>query len=389
MAKIEDGGELHAAMTAWRRHLHAHPETAFEEHATAAFVAERLASFGGIVVDRGIAGTGVVGTLTTGDGPAIGLRADMDALGFEEANTFAHRSTRPGKMHACGHDGHTAMLLGAARYLAETRAFRGTVRFIFQPAEENEAGGRAMVEDGLFARFPVDAVFGLHNWPGLPVGKMALAPGPMMASCDLFEITLSGRGCHAAMPHLGTDTVLASAAMTVALHGLVGRRLDPQDAAILSVTQAHAGDTWNVLPERALLRGTVRAFREGVQDTLEAAIRETAAAVSVAHRCTAEVRYDRRYPATINHAEATRRAAQAAALALGDEAIERAPRPSMGSEDFAFMLQERPGCYVWLGNGPTDGGRVLHNPRYDFNDAILPIGARWWVTLAENELPKT
>ena len=389
MAKIEDGGELHAAMTAWRRHLHAHPETAFEEHATAAFVAERLASFGGIVVDRGIAGTGVVGTLTTGDGPAIGLRADMDALGFEEANTFAHRSTRPGKMHACGHDGHTAMLLGAARYLAETRAFRGTVRFIFQPAEENEAGGRAMVEDGLFARFPVDAVFGLHNWPGLPVGKMALAPGPMMASCDLFEITLSGRGCHAAMPHLGTDTVLASAAMTVALHGLVGRRLDPQDAAILSVTQAHAGDTWNVLPERALLRGTVRAFREGVQDTLEAAIRETAAAVSVAHRCTAEVRYDRRYPATINHAEATRRAAQAAALALGDEAIERAPRPSMGSEDFAFMLQERPGCYVWLGNGPTDGGRVLHNPRYDFNDAILPIGARWWVTLVENELPKT
>lgn len=388
MATIEDGGDLHAAMTAWRRHLHAHPETAFEEHATAAFVAERLESFGGIEVARGIAGTGVVGTLTAGDGPAIGLRADMDALGFEEANTFAHRSTRPGKMHACGHDGHTAMLLGAARHLAATRAFRGTVRFIFQPAEENEAGGQAMVEDGLFERFPVDAVFGLHNWPGLPVGRMAVAPGPMMASCDLFEITLGGRGCHAAMPHLGTDAVLASAALTVALHGLVARRLDPHDAAVLSVTQAHAGDTWNVLPERALLRGTVRAFRESVQDILEAAIRDTAAAVAAAHRCTAEVRYDRRYPATINHADATRRAASAAALAFGEEAVEHHPRPSMGSEDFAFMLQQRPGCYVWLGNGATDGGRVLHNPHYDFNDAILPLGARWWVALVENELPK-
>ena len=388
MAKIEDGGELHAAMTAWRRHLHAHPETAFEEHATAAFVAERLESFGGIEVARGIAGTGVVGTLSAGDGPAIGLRADLDALGFAEANTFAHRSTRPGKMHACGHDGHTAMLLGAARHLAATRAFRGTVRFIFQPAEENEAGGQAMVEAGLFERFPVDAVYGLHNWPGLPVGRMALAPGPMMASCDLFEITLAGRGCHAAMPHLGTDTVLASAALTLALHGLVGRRIDPQDAAVVSVTQAHAGDTWNVLPERALLRGTVRAFRESVQDALEAAIRETAAGVSAAHGCTAEVRYDRRYPATINHPDATRRAARAAALAFGDEAVEHHLRPSMGSEDFAFMLQQRPGCYVWLGNGPTDGGRVLHNPHYDFNDAILPLGARWWVTLVESELPK-
>lgn len=387
MATIEDGDELHAAMTAWRRHLHAHPETAFEEHATAAFIAERLESFGGIEVTRGIAGTGVVGTLTEGDGPAIGLRADMDALGFAEANTFAHRSTRPGKMHACGHDGHTAMLLGAARHLATTRAFRGTVRFIFQPAEENEAGGQAMVEDRLFERFSVDAVFGLHNWPGLPVGRMAVAPGPMMAACDLFEITLAGRGCHAAMPHLGTDTVLASAALTLALHGLVGRRIDPQDAAVLSVTEAHAGETWNVLPERALLRGTVRAFRASVQDILEAAIRETAAAVSAAHGCTAEVHYDRRYPATINHPEAARRAARAAALAFGEEAVEHHPRPSMGSEDFAFMLLQRPGCYVWLGNGATDGGRVLHNPHYDFNDAILPLGALWWVTLVENELP--
>ncbi len=389
MAKIEDGGELHAAMTAWRRHLHAHPETAFEEHATAAFVADRLESFGGITVERGIAGTGVVGTLVNGIGPSIGLRADMDALAFEEANEFAHRSTHPGKMHACGHDGHTAMLLGAARHLAETRAFRGTVRFIFQPAEENEAGGLAMMEDGLFCRFPVDSVYGLHNWPGLPVGRMAVAPGPMMASCDLFEISITGRGCHAAMPHLGNDTVLAAANTTLALHALVGRVVDAQDAAVVSVTQSHAGDTWNVLPARAVLRGTVRAFREVVQDTLEAAIRETARGVAAAHRCSAEVRYDRRYPATVNDREASARAARAAALALGEEAIVHAPRPSMGSEDFAFMLRERPGCYVWLGNGPIDGGCVLHNPLYDFNDDILAIGARWWVTLVECELPVT
>jgi amidohydrolase len=388
MAKIEAGSELHRAMTAWRRHLHAHPETAFEEHDTAAFVAERLAELEGVTVETGIAGTGVVGTLVTGPGPSIGLRADMDALGFQEANDFAYRSTRPGKMHACGHDGHTAMLLGAARYLAESRCFRGTVRFIFQPAEENEAGGRVMVEDGLFSRFPVDTVYGLHNWPGLPVGRMALAAGPMMASCDLFEIELTGRGCHAAMPHLGSDTVLAAAAVTIALHGLVGRMIDAQDAAVLSVTQAHAGETWNVLPERAVLRGTVRAFRESVQSTLEAAITETARSIAAAHRCSAEMRYERRYPATVNDPDATRRAARAAALAIGDASVEHAPRPSMGSEDFAFMLRERPGCYVWLGNGPIDGGRVLHNPHYDFNDAILPIGALWWATLVESELPK-
>jgi hippurate hydrolase len=389
MAKIEKDGDLHAAMTAWRRHLHAHPETAFEEHATAEFVAERLEGFGGITVERGIAGTGVVGTLVNGDGPSIGLRADMDALGFEEANEFAHRSARPGKMHACGHDGHTAMLLGAARHLAETRMFRGTVRFIFQPAEENEAGGLAMVKDGLFSRFPVDAVYGLHNWPGLPVGRMAIAPGPMMASCDLFEIAIAGRGCHAAMPHLGDDTVLAAASMTLALHALLGRVVDAQDSAVLSITQLQAGDTWNVLPSRAVLRGTVRAFRESVQDTLEAAIGETARTTAAAHRCSADVRYDRRYPATVNDPDAAARAARAAALVFGEEAILHTPRPSMGSEDFAFMLRERPGCYVWLGNGSTDGGRVLHNPRYDFNDEILPLGARWWVTLVECELPVT
>lgn len=386
MATIEAGSDLHTEMTTWRRHLHAHPETAFEEHDTAAFVAAKLAEFG-LHVHRGLARTGVVGTLECGEGPAIGLRADMDALGFQEGNDFAHRSTRPGKMHACGHDGHTAMLLGAARYLSRKRGVRGTVHFIFQPAEENEAGGREMVEDGLFDRFPVSAVYGLHNWPGLEAGRIALRSGTMMAACDLFEITLTGRGCHAAMPHLGSDTVLAASALVTALHTLVGRVVDPQQAAVVSVTQVHAGDTWNVIPERAVLRGTVRTFQGSVQNALETGIRRIAEAMAQAHRCSAEVRYEQRYPATVNDPDAIVRAARAAVTVVGEAGVVRDPAPSMGSEDFAFMLQARPGCYVWLGNGPTEGGRVLHNPRYDFNDEILPIGASWWATLAEQELP--
>jgi amidohydrolase len=385
MAIIERIAALQAEMTAWRRHLHAHPETAFEEHDTAAFIAERLASFG-VTVYRGLAGTGVIGTLTTGEGPAIGLRADMDALGFDEANDFAHRSTRRGKMHACGHDGHTAMLLGAARYLAETRRFCGSVHFIFQPAEENEAGGRMMVEQGLFEKFPVEAVYGMHNCPGLAVGRIALMAGPMMAACDQFEITVFGRGCHAAMPHLGSDAVLAAGAIITSLHTLVGRIVDPQRAGVVSVTQVHAGETWNVIPERAMLRGTVRTFEASVQDTLETAVRAATEATAAAHRCTAELRYERLYPATVNDPQATERAARAAALVVGDDGVQRDLLPSMGSEDFAFMLRARPGCYVWLGNGPMEGGMVLHSPHYDFNDVILPIGASYWATLVEREL---
>ena len=385
MEPIDPISALHADMTAWRRHLHAHPETAFEEHDTAAFVAERLTAFG-LTVHRGLARTGVVGTLSTGEGPSVGLRADMDALPFAEANTFVHRSTRPDKMHACGHDGHTAMLLGAARHLAETRRFSGTVHFIFQPAEENEAGGKAMVEDGLFERFPVDAVFGLHNWPGLAVGQIAVREGPMMAACDLFEIEVTGRGCHAAMPHLGTDAILAAAAIVTGLHTLVARLVDPQDAAVVSITQMHGGQAWNAIPEQVILRGTVRTFSRRVQDALEAALGRTAEAIAAAHRCSARITYDRRYPATVNEAAATERAARAAALAVGEDHVVRDPTPSMGSEDFAFMLHARPGCYVWLGNGPSDGGRVLHNPRYDFNDAALPVGTRYWVKLVESEL---
>ena len=385
MTAIDQLAGLHAEMTSWRRHLHANPETAFEEHDTAAFVAERLRSFG-LAVDRGLAGTGVVGTLSVGHGLAIALRADMDALPIQEENEFAHRSTRLGKMHACGHDGHTAMLLGAARYLAATRRFGGTVHFVFQPAEENEAGGRLMVEQGLFEKFPVSAVYGLHNWPGLPAGRIALRSGPMMAACDLFEVVVSGRGCHAAMPHLGNDVVLAASSIVAALHSLVGRMLNPFEAAVMSITQVHAGDTWNVLPRDAMLRGTVRSFKPAVQDALETAIRHTAEAVALGHRCRADVRYEQRYPATVNDPEATGRARRAAALVVGEAGLETDPTPSMGSEDFAFMLRERPGCYVWLGNGPMEGGCVLHNARYDFNDAILPIGAAYWATLVETQL---
>jgi|APFre7841882724_1041349.scaffolds.fasta_scaffold00913_2 amidohydrolase len=379
---------LHADMTAWRHDLHAHPETAFEEVRTSAFVAERLAAFG-LEVTRGIGRTGVVGTLRAGSAArTVGLRADMDALHVPEENDFAHRSRHAGKMHACGHDGHTAMLLGAARYLAATRAFDGTVHFIFQPAEENEGGGRAMVEDGLFERFPCDAVYGLHNWPGLPVGQFAVMPGPMMASFDVFEIALAGRGTHAAMPHLGVDPVVAGSALVQALQTIPSRTVSPVDAAVVSVTQFHAGDTWNVIPAEAVLRGTTRAFRPEVQDEIEAGVRRVAAGIDAAYGTTSSVRYERRYPPTVNTAPEAMLAAQAMRSLVGDANVHTALPPTMGAEDFAFMLQARPGAYAWIGNGPGEGGCVLHNPRYDFNDDILPLGAAYWVALAEQELPR-
>lgn len=385
MPIIERIAEQHQQMTAWRRHLHAYPELAFEERLTAAFVAERLAEFG-IAVHRGLAGTGVVGTLATGDGPAIALRADLDGLPICEANDFAHRSTHAGTMHACGHDGHTAMLLGAARYLAETRRFRGTVHFIFQPAEENEGGARKMIEEGLFERFPVRSVYGMHNLPGRPVGRMAMRPGPMMAAFDIFEITVTGKGAHAAMPHLGRDPVVAASAIVTALQTVTSRAIDPLDAAVVSVTQFHAGDTWNVIPERAVLRGTTRALRTDVQDSVEAAVHRIAEGIAATHGVGARVHYERRYPPTINDPAETDRAAAAAVAVAGEGNVDRDPSPSMGSEDFAFMLREKPGCYVWIGNGADAGGCTLHNPRYDFNDEILPLGASYWATLVESVL---
>ncbi|HVO13785.1 MAG TPA: M20 aminoacylase family protein [Alphaproteobacteria bacterium] len=382
--------EFHDDMTAWRHDIHAHPETAFEERRTGAFVARKLREFGLDAVDEGLAGTGVVGTLK-GRRPgsrAIGLRADMDALPIKEQNDFGHRSAHEGKMHACGHDGHTTMLLGAARYLAETRNFAGTVYFIFQPAEENEGGGRVMVEEGLFEKFPVEAVYGMHNMPGLAVGNFAVKPGPMMAAFDIFEITVSGRGAHAAMPHQGIDPVVIAAEIVGALQTIASRTTDPLEAAVVSVTQIHGGDAWNVIPERVVLRGTARAFKPEVQAAIEAGIRRLAGGIAEAHGASASVHYERRYPPTINSVAEAEQAARVAAEVAGDARVDRAPVPLMGAEDFAFMLQKKPGAYVWLGNGDGAGGCMLHNPRYDFNDAILPVGASYWVRLAETVLAK-
>ena len=389
MPSVNRIAEFHDDMKAWRRDLHAHPELAFAERRTAATVARLLEGFG-IAVETGIAETGVVGVLRAGTSDrAIALRADMDALPLDERNGFDHRSTEPGRMHACGHDGHTAMLLGAARYLAETRNFDGTVVLVFQPAEEGGGGGRVMVEDErLFERFPVEAAFGLHNWPGMPVGTMAMRAGPMMAAADNFEIMVRGRGTHAAMPQLGADAVLAAAAIVQGLQAIAARNVHPQDAVVVSVTQIHGGEAWNILPEEVVLRGTCRTFRAEVQALAEARIRAIAEATAAAHEATVDVRYLKGYPPTVNSEAETDFAAAVAVDVVGAENVDRAPMPCMGSEDFAYMLEARPGCYVWLGNGPGDGGCLLHSPHYDFNDDALAIGASYWVRLAETALAK-
>ena len=382
--------QIHEEMTAWRQELHAHPQTAFEETYASDFVAARLEEMG-ISTHRGLAKTGVVGTLE-GSRPnrdrvsAIGLRADIDALDVCEENRFEHKSRNSGKMHACGHDGHTAMLLGAAKFLAETRNFRGTVHFVFQPAEENEAGGRVMVEEGLFDKFPVDAIFGMHNWPGLEVGQFAVRSGPVMAAFDVFEIKIQGQGSHGAMPHLAIDPMVAAAQVVTALQTISSRITNPMDPVVVSVTQIHGGDTWNVIPPSAVLRGTTRAFREDVQDTVESSIRQIAEGVCAAMGATAECHYQRRYPATVNTEAETKLSARVAEDIVDAANVHRDPTPSMASEDFAFMLQQRPGCYIWIGNGSDRDGRRLHNPRYDFNDEILPIGASYWTRLVETVL---
>jgi amidohydrolase len=377
--------DFHDDLTAWRRDIHAHPETAFEEKRTSDVVAKRLQDFG-IEIHRGLAGTGVVGTLKgSRPGPrAIAIRADMDALDVHEKNGFHHCSTHKGKMHACGHDGHTTMLLGAARYLAETRNFAGTVHFIFQPAEENEAGGRVMVEQGLFEKFPVEAVYGMHNWPGLPVGQFAVRSGPLLASSDIFEIVVEGKGAHAAMPHTGIDPVVTAAQITLALQTIRSRGTHPLDGAVVSVTQVHGGDTWNVIPDEVVLRGTTRSFKHEVQDTIEDGIRRIAEGVASSQGAKVRVRYERRYPPTVNTEKETEIAAGAAAEVAGPSNVLRDFTPSMGAEDFAFMLQARPGCYVLIGNGEESAG--LHNPHYDFNDEVLTTGASYWARLVERVL---
>lgn len=379
----------HEEMRQWRRHLHQFPETAFEETSTARFISERLQAFG-LEVHEGLGETGIVARLSAGSGPRkIALRADMDALFIQELNTFDHRSLHDGKMHACGHDGHCAMLLGAAKYLAKYPEFDGTVYFIFQPAEEGRAGAKRLIDDGLFRLFPVDFVFGMHNFHDIPAGHIAVKPGPMMASFDCFEVVLEGQGTHAAMPHLGSDVIVASGQLINALQTIVSRVVDPLEASVVSVTQIHGGHTWNALPDSVVLRGTFRCFKPDVRQLITDTIAKMIDGICAAFGISGTVTFNPEnpgYPVLVNDAEATGLALQAARCAVGSEAIDNQPAPSMGSEDFAFMMQQVPGCYVWIGNGPSAGGCLLHNPHYDFNDDILPVGAAYWVCLVKTVL---
>ncbi|WP_043758277.1 M20 aminoacylase family protein [Imhoffiella purpurea] len=377
---------LCADLAELRHDLHAHPELAFREERTSNLVAERLAALG-LEVDRGLAGTGVVGTLRRGEGGTIGLRADMDALPLDEHTGLGYASRQPGLMHACGHDGHTTMLLGAATWLAEHGGFSGTCHFIFQPAEENLAGGRRMVDEGLFERFPMDAVFGLHNWPGIEAGCMGVRSGPVMAAADFFELRISGTGGHAAYPHRARDPIVAAAQIIGAWQTLVSRSSDPLAAAVLSVTRIQGGTTENVIPDRVTLGGTVRTFDESVQQNIEQGMRRMAEGIATAHGVEVDLDYQRRYRSTVNDAEAAAVALKAMERTVGPERIVRDLPPTMGAEDFGWMLAACPGAYVMLGNG-TQGahGRALHNPGYDFNDGVIGIGVRYWVELVHGTL---
>ena len=373
----------------WRQDLHAHPETGFEEQRTSALVAERLASWG-IEVHRGVGRTGVVGVLRNGRGNrAIGLRADMDALDMAEENDFAHRSQTPGKMHGCGHDGHTTMLLGAARYLAETRRFDGTIHFIFQPAEEGQGGAQAMIADGLFDRFPCDTVYGLHNRPGLEVGRYGIRPGAMMAGAAFFDIHIHGRGGHAARPEGTVDPVACGAQLVSALQTVVARNMAPADTAVLSVTGFDAGQAYNVIPERVALRGTVRAFKVTAMRLVEARMRALASGIATGFGATAELSFREITIPLVNTPEQTTLIADAAASLVGEAMVDRDRAPVMGSEDFSYMLAERPGAYIIIGNGSGEtGGCDVHNPRYDFNDAAIPFGAGIMAAVVEKELAR-
>jgi len=373
-------------LTTWRRDFHAHPETGFEEHRTAGLVAERLEAMG-IEVHRGIGRTGVVGTLRAGRGNrAIGLRADMDALDMPEANTFAHASTVPGKMHGCGHDGHTTMLLAAARHLAATRNFDGTVHFIFQPAEEGQGGARAMIEDGLFERFPCDAVYGLHNRPGMPVGQFGICAGPMMAGAAFFDLVIHGRGGHGARPESTIDPVVIGAQIVSAFQTIVARNIAPNDTAVVTTTGFSAGTAYNVIPEKVALRGTVRAFRVETMRLAESRMRALATNIATGFGATAELDFREITVPVVNSAEQTALIADAAAALVGAPHVDRNRIPAMGSEDFSYMLAERPGAYILVGNGDGQGSCEVHNPGYDFNDAAIPYGGGVLAAVVEKEL---
>ncbi len=378
----------HAEMTEWRRDIHAHPELGFQENRTAELVAQRLESFG-CEVHRGIGRTGVVGVLRSGNSRrAIGLRADMDALPISEANAFEHRSQHAGRMHACGHDGHTTMLLGAAKYLAATRNFDGIVHFIFQPAEEGLGGAKAMIADGLFKRFPCDAIFGMHNRPKLAVGKFAVKSGPMMAGGAFFDIDITGIGAHGARPESSVDPVMAAVQMASTLQTIVSRNVRPIDTAVLSITQIHAGDAYNVIPQTARLSGTARAFSNEVMALIESNLRRTVKGVAEALGATASVDYRFNFAPTINNPEEAEYAASICSELVGHGNVVRDPPLIMASEDFSFMLNEVPGCFINIGNGDVEGSCEVHNPSYDFNDAALPLGASFFARLVERRLAK-
>jgi hippurate hydrolase len=375
-------------MTRWRRDIHAHPELGFEEIRTAEIVAEKLRSFG-LEVHCGIGKTGVVGVLRAGgSGRSIGLRADMDALPITEANTFPHRSMQEGRMHACGHDGHTTMLLGAAKYLAETRRFDGVVNFIFQPAEEGIGGACAMIADGLFDKFPCDAVFGMHNRPGLPVGKFAVRPGPMMAGGGFFDIRVAGKGAHGARPESSIDPVLVASHIAIALQSIVSRNVRPLDAAVVSVTKINGGDAYNVIPQTAQLSGTVRAFTREVMELIEIGMRRVVKGTAEAFGATAEVDFRMIFAPTVNDAKEADFVAGVCSEVAGEENVNRNPNLIVASEDFSFMLEKVPGCYFNIGNGAGEGACEVHNPGYDFNDDALALGASVFARIVETRLPK-
>ncbi len=374
----------HAELTTVRRDLHAHPELAFEENRTASIVAEKLAGWG-VEVHRGLAKTGIVGVIKgkTPSARSIGLRADMDCLPMHETGSAPYKSRHEGRMHACGHDGHTTMLLGTARYLAETRNFAGTAYLIFQPAEEGGGGGNVMVKEGMMERFGIEKVFGMHNMPGLPVGQFALRPGPIMAATAEFTITVKGRGGHAAMPHGTIDPIVIASQIVGALQTITSRSADPVEALVVSVTKFHAGDAYNVIPETAEIAGTVRTLKKEMAQLARERMQAICDGIAAAHGASIKVDYDTNYPVTFNHAEETVFAGDIAAVVAGDARVHRAMPPVMGGEDFSYMLEARPGAFIFIGNGDTAG---LHHPGYDFNDEVIAHGMSYWVRLTETAL---
>jgi hippurate hydrolase len=378
--------EFHAEAAAWRRDIHQHPELLYDVHRTAGLVADRLKAFAVDEVATGIGRTGVVGVIRgrgNGAGPVIGLRADMDALPIAEATGLAYASQNPGLMHACGHDGHTAMLLGAARYLAETRNFSGTAIVIFLPAEEGGGGAKAMLDDGLMERFGIEEIYGMHNMPGIPLGHFGIRPGPLLASTDDFEIEIRGRGGHAAQPHQTVDPIVAAAAIIQALQTIVSRTLDPLDAAVVSVTRIDAGTASNVIPDAAYLSGTLRALRADTRDRIDERTRRVVSSLAAAFGATATIDIRRKYPVTSNHPDQAAFAASVAAEIAGADRVDTDTQPIMGAEDFSFMLESRPGAFILVGNGDSAG---LHSPLFDFNDETIPVGSSYWAKLVEKRL---